>query len=372
MASPSKVHLENFLVSEKSHDVFYPFPRLPSELRHQIWRHYLADATPQMYRFKLRCPDRALYDPWGNNLIPGDKIFLEPPGCFPGQEGTDFLQPLRVSTATRHIASVTCVESRQAVLELFPDTLRFRQLPFGWTGDEAPGGIDSADAAGLPEYVLRFNGVKDIIVFQVAWEDQQAAIGISKLKGSPPDEFLNIRHVGIGAGELQMGYDWIEANYGTPLQDCRCETEECQDYCKKEPLPSFLALFPLLQTLCIAGVPRGAIHRPGDTIQPQKGLSRKINNCPCPENGPRHSWQMIKAWDACGWFAIYDERSGCSFHKFGKIEEIRQRWRSHFPYYRALDHLEIKFIQLWDPDLSTHSQPCSSCIYRSSNVFPLS
>ena len=47
----------------------------------------------------------------------GVQLFLQPRECLGGQANY-FHQPLRASTATRRIASATCVESRQVVLEM--------------------------------------------------------------------------------------------------------------------------------------------------------------------------------------------------------------------------------------------------------------
>jgi hypothetical protein len=220
---------------------------------------------------------------------------------------------------------------------------------------------DSPDGAGFPEYILRYNSIKDIIIFHAAWEDQEAAIKIAEFMGGPPDDFLKIRHVGISVGAFRIAHNGA-LRYGTPRYDCRCMTEECQDYCKKEPLPGFLSLFPNLETFYIANVPNSSIHLPGDQIQAGKGPSKGAN-CPCRNNGPRHSWPMIKNQVTCGWFVIYNEGSGCPFPKINKVEDIRRRWRPHFPYYRALNHLAIKFIQPWDPDLLTASPQCNRCVY---------
>ena len=235
------------------------------------------------------------------------------------------MQPLRESTTTRRIASMTCVESRQLVLEMYPDTLTFRLFPPRW-GLMADGPIkdwDSPDGSGFPEHVLRFNGAQDVFVFYANWEDQESAIEIAKLRGCPPDDFLKIRHVSIAVDEIKSRY--VPRRLGLPRYETfycedKCATDQYQDCCKKEPLPDFLSLFPLIEKFYIAGVPSSSTHRLSDHIQAGKEPSRDAN-CPCPNDGPRHSWSIIKSSDACGWFAIYDERSMCPFPKFNRIEE---------------------------------------------------
>ena len=126
----------------------------------------------------------------------------------------------------------------------------------------------------------------------------------------------------------------------------------------KRAFPSFLSLFLLLETFYVAGVPNTTIHLPGDQIHAGNGRLGDTN-CPCPNDKPRHSWPLIRNLDACGWFLIYDEHSVCPFSKFDNVEKIRLHWCPHFPYYRALNYLEIEFIQLWDPD----SRRCRCCVY---------
>jgi hypothetical protein len=248
---------------------------------------------------------------------------------------------------------------------MYPDTLRFRQFSWGWMRDPPPD--DSSDGEGWPEYVLHLNYAKDIIIFHAFWADQGAAIKIAKFKGSPPADFFKIRHVGISLGSLTVVYH-SHHTYGqrgefrNHLGHCRCEAEECQDSCKEEPLPKFLSLSPSLEKFYIAGALDRVYHPPKDKLQAANGPSGEAN-CPCPTSGPRHSWPMIKTWDACGWFVIYDERSACLFPKSDRIEKIRRERRPHFPYYRALDHLEIRFIQLWDPETLSKSPQCSHCHY---------
>jgi hypothetical protein len=345
-------------------DVFQPFPRLPLEIRNKIWSFYLADATRQMYRFSLRYPIRSQVKLPKNCSLPGDELFLEPTFTrnkrYAGTSaGLDFLQPLKESTNTRRIASATCVQSRQVVLELFPDTLPFRHFPskWGWW----------MHVAEFPEYILRFNGAKDIFVFNADWEDQAAAIQISSFRGSPPDSFSRIRHVGIAVDRFTKEHlpqiripPHLPSTYGTYY--CPCTTEQCQDCCKQEPLPEFLSLFPLLKKFYVARVPIRSNHQPLDQI-PSFPPPPEHVICPCPE-GPKHSWPMIRSTDACGWFVIYDERSPCPFPKIKRVENLRRLWRPHFPYYRALSHLEILFIQLWDPETCSNSPPCNECVHE--------
>ena len=177
MASPSARCPATDIISENSRAVFPLFPRLPPELRRKIWMYYLTDATPQMYRFTLRYPHRLSYNPWRNHLCPGDQVFLRLPQCIRGSED------------------------------------KHRK--------------DRPDGAGFPEYILRFNSVKDIVVFHAAWEDQEAAVKIANLRGSLPDAFLKIPHVDIAVGGFQMVHN-RPLRYGMPRYECGCATEQCQ------------------------------------------------------------------------------------------------------------------------------------------------
>jgi len=306
--------------------IFHQYPRLPTELRHKIWTHYVEDATPQIYRFIFRYPEYMSRRHLGRfSYRAGDQLFLQPIESTSGPEEKHLLQPLRESMVTRYIASATCVQSRQVVLQLYPDVLTFRYFPPGWGWREGPPGLwPKTDRVGFPEYVLRFNGAQDIIVFHADWTGLEAAVEISNLRGSPFDNFLKMRHVGIAVHKLRnIYYRQGPPGYGAHDSICTCETEECEDYCKKEPLPSFLSLFPRIEKFYIAGVPSSSTHQPGDQILAKQFPSGNAN-CPCPNEGPRHSWPLIKSSDACGSFVIYDKRSTCPFPKFDRVEELRQ------------------------------------------------
>jgi 2EXR family len=120
------------MAPENPHGTFHLFPRLPAEPRRKIWTLCIDDAKPQIYRFELRYPPRLSYSPWRNHPRKGDQVFLPPPKTYLGYEDKILLlKPLRVSNTTRHIVSATCVESRQVVLEMYPNTLRFRYFRWG-------------------------------------------------------------------------------------------------------------------------------------------------------------------------------------------------------------------------------------------------
>jgi hypothetical protein len=71
--------------------VFHLFSELPAGLRNKVWTHYLADATPQMYRFILRYPRRLLKGSGDNHTQANDQLFLRPVGCITRPREQDFL-----------------------------------------------------------------------------------------------------------------------------------------------------------------------------------------------------------------------------------------------------------------------------------------
>jgi hypothetical protein len=160
---------------------------------------------------------------------------------------------------------------------MFPDTLNFRHFPreWGWVEGLPPWYEPLIDGVGFPEYVLRFNGAKDIIVFHASRYDQDNAVKIAKLSGSLPTCFSKIRYVGIAVDKFcKSSQSTIPALYGASM--CAYNTEECQDYCKEEPLQRLLSLFPLLEKFYIASVPSSSTHQPGDQIL-TKSPSRDAN-----------------------------------------------------------------------------------------------
>lgn len=386
--------LSNAIFSQSPHEMllnaFQPFARLPFELRLKIWKHYLDDQTPQLYRFSLRYPYRQCYnDTHVRRMGAGDPVILEPIQCISDDNQNQsrpqefYTRPFREITNIRNIASLTCLESRQAVLEMFPDTLNFRILTERWTVNQARPRDkepisereaewrapylayrardratnrrytyqidDGVDGPGLPVFPLRFNGHKDIFIFNARWEDLDATLQVSKLQGFPPNEFLKMRHVGIAVNDLRSDVQNRPERTSYGSGQCRenCTATACSDHCQHDPLPGFLSLFPLLKTCYIAGVPDTTNHHLGDHFEAGTPPPAEAN-CPCPVEGTRHSWPVIRSSQACGWFVIFDERSPCPFPKFSRIEELRKHWRPHFPYYQVLNHLDVRFIQpLW-------------------------
>lgn len=350
-------HLTSF-----SHGAFYLFPKLPPELQLKIWSHYLEDATPQMYRFTLRYPRRPSHQKYEVEMIqPIDQLFLQPYNSTndysvqgEAQSERACLQSIRKSTNTRYIASMTCVQSRQVVLEMFPDTLTFRIFPkvWGYIGYETWRKWDNPDGTPFPDHVLRFNGARDIIVFNASWTCQAYAVQISRLKGSPHDFFRNIQHVGLDTERLMAfkGREQILPPYRTWYYErrfndrSRCTTNECGDRCIREPLPHFISLFPKVKKLYIVETPRSI---PQDENQQREAGNRSDcnKNCPCPAEGLGYDWPLIRDSNTGRWFVIYDERGDCPFPKLPVVEKVRKNWRGYFPYYRAFKDLDIKFIQ---------------------------
>ncbi len=227
--------------------------------------------------------------------------------------------------------------------------------------------MNQQDSRSYPDYTLRFNGARDIIVFHAYWEGQEAVADIVRLRGSHPISFMKMRHVGLAL----CGFGWFHEQlypYPPVKDDCDCSTDDCHDCCKskEESLLRFLACFPSLETFYVAGIPEST-----SGIIPYafaSGPPIVDANCLCPtqEGGKLvHTWPTVEAADACGWFVIYDERSTCPFPKFPAIESLRRFWRPHFPCYQALDHLEIKFIRhiQHSPTLGLNTCHCYDAAY---------
>lgn len=343
-----------------SDPAFHPFPALPYELRTKIWMEHLKEATPLVYRFSMRYSRRSCVKSglvWHSEIYhyaakPEDRVILKPTAY--DDIRSDFLrQNLILSTSASRAALATCIESRQIALKILPDSLPFRNLPRFWTANGCHKD-DPADGTAYPEYILRFNGARDIIIFDAGWEDQEAVVEISKLQGRVPDGCSRMQHVGISVGALEFGHGWDGLgvpSYGVNPDECRCVTDDCRDTCRLEPLPRFLSCFPLLKTFYIARV---SCSDPGDTSNSVRTYLKDAScQCNLEENGVggsgvRHVWSTIKSADIDRWCVAWDERTGC-FPTNYLIEEIRQFWRAQFPYYKELKHLDIKFLRRLDP-----------------------
>jgi hypothetical protein len=344
---------------------FHGFSLLPYELRARIWTEHLENATPLVYRFKIRYNLRSrvksgwIYDCdlYHYNAQPDDVVILEPGGSeipFLRITASEHRRTLASSTLASRTTLATCSESRQLATRLLPDSLPFRILPPRWT-DEMENQESLPDGTGYPEYVLRFNGARDIIIFHANWEDQEAVINISKL-GGPPASFSQMQHIGLTIGSFDYGHgdtcNIFGPSYGISRDECRCLTDDCTDACQLEPLPRFLACFPSLQSFYIARISNdGADY--GD-VSESVWTRLADASCHCEPRSessePKHVWPTIKSADIDRLCVVWDERTGC-FPTHYLIDVIRQGWRSHFPYYQALEHLNIRFLRRLDPEV---------------------
>ncbi|KAH8880485.1 hypothetical protein GQ53DRAFT_536695 [Thozetella sp. PMI_491] len=347
-----------------SNQNFHYFPLLPYELRAQIWRELLRDATPLVYKMMIQYNRRSLVRGsrlglpiYHYNAQPDDVVILDPgiEGRYDQDEAEPHRRQLAACTFASRAALATCSESRQLAVGLLPDSLPFRMLPHCWT-EEGDWLDEPADGSGCPEYVLRFNGARDIVLFHADWEDQEAVVKISELRG-PPIPFTRMQHIGLTVRSLERGHadrdNYWDLCYGVNPAECMCSTPACSDACRLEPLPRFLACFPSLKTFYLARVSSDTVDAGDQSMYDWTREEDATCHCePEPRSGePKHKWPIIRVSDIDRWCVAWDERTDC-FPIHYLVEEIRQGWRSHFPYYKALDHLDIKFLRRLDPIVS--------------------
>lgn len=351
-ATPTLHKLDLDQSDEDQKDTFYPYTRLPFELRLKIWAHYLEDESHQIYRFSLRYLLRSGTRPAIlRSVESSDRVYLQP---VKDSEDDDldgvacYLEPLWQSTLLRRIASRTCVEARHVVLESFPDTLEFRVLPRQWGDIRGSWSRLPLSVTGYPARTLRFNGTKDIMIFNASFDDQAFVAEIARKSNIPVEGFQNIRNMGLAVGSLR---EWSPTEFmasretgkwqceiGTSCTGTSCHKCNEQDYTRQ-----FLSLFPSLDTFYLAGLPASSNHPLTDKRKDLKALKYTI--CPCSDTS-KHTWPTIRSSHDCGWFMIYDERSDCPFPKFGGLERLREVWRPDFPY-QAANGIEVRFIQPW-------------------------
>ncbi|KAH8647815.1 hypothetical protein BX600DRAFT_530781 [Xylariales sp. PMI_506] len=371
------------------YESFHLYRHLPTELRREIWMHYLAEVTPMMYRFFPQYPARSSaiiqdhhHDDGRRPLQSEDTQVLRQQqpvadaiALLPfarrarGMMRSERLRSLAESTAPVRIATATCVEARQFAHELLPDTLVFSCPPEDGTGGPrrlSAGAHDSPGTAGsCPLYSLRFNGRQDIVVLQASWEEQCELADLAKSAAgdsSPsrnavmPQSFARMRNVGITIGSLDRANN-IRRGFRADPRECRCDTDDCSDSCRLESLPRFLAgCFPAVEAFFLAGIPGRVGSLLGGYYDHQHQRAKKEdirlgsrNPCPCSTcrelAGAKRVWPAIKLADTGDEYVIYDERAKCAFPAFHVVEAIRQSWRPQFPYYKVLDHLDIRFIR---------------------------
>ncbi|KAK8111671.1 uncharacterized protein PG998_008128 [Apiospora kogelbergensis] len=288
---------------------FHPYSRLPLELRREIWLHFLEEErkTSHVYTFHFRYPKRNLVATTESRrqpprpedfhdhyqARPGDRAILQP---FLWRKDTEtggltpHLLPLKTATAAWRTAAATCAESREMVLDVLPDVLTFQVLPYSWACKELP--EDRSDGSNFPP-------------------------------PAPPD-----------------------------------------DACRLEPLPAFLALFPQLRTLYLA-------HARPTQISPGKLKSAMPSHCP-----PRAAAPPDAEVFGTGWYSTTGDYTGPVFRAVDflrqslvgyaaddggrfmpssripgdrMILEMRESWRRVFPYYKSLQHLDIRFMAQLEP-----------------------
>ncbi|KIN03391.1 hypothetical protein OIDMADRAFT_143054 [Oidiodendron maius Zn] len=317
--------------------VFYPFLELPYELRAKIWMEHLKEATPLLYRFEIQYSLRSrvrsdiIYD---HNIYhyvakPKDTVILKPI-AFDGYDEEQLPNLIR-STLSSRTALATCTESRQIALKILPDSLPFRKLPRLWTlFDDTKD--DPADGTAYPEYILRFNGAKDIIIFHASWENQEAVVEISKFQGYSPDGFSRMQHIGLTVGALDEGHGYhsavISTAYGVNPAECRCSTVDCHD-------------------VSDLGSDHDRKNRKGAYLE-DAGCRCETEEGRVGGSAKKHIWSTIRSSDIDRWCVAWDERTGC-FRTNYIVKAIRENWRPNFPYYKALEHLDIKFLRRLDP-----------------------
>jgi hypothetical protein len=344
---------------------FTCFLALPYELRRKVWIEHLQESTPLIYRFRIRYnlhsrvryTEGEFYSTYHYAPQLNDRVVLSAP--TPHYYGNPEWQNLVNSTSASRATLTTCQESRQIALEFLPHSLPFRRLPVCWTDPENNATLEEpADGSNYPEYILHYNGARDIIVFQDAtWEDQEAVFKISQLQCRVPDAFMGMEHVGISIRSFACGHRSDPggefSSYGVTRNQCACSTDACRDACRFEPLPRFLSCFPSLKTFYIARVSDDG-YDGGDTLT---GMPVSLENadCHCRDSlneelsvERKHSWSVIKSADINRWCVVWDERTGC-IPVHSRVELTRRYWRPNFPYYKEMKHLDIKFIRRLDP-----------------------
>ena len=206
MPTPMLHKLDLDQLDEDPKDTFHPYNRLPLELRLKILTHYLEDEFQRTYRFSLRYLLRSGTRPAIlRSVESSDRVYLQPVKGFKDDDldsVASYLEPLRQSTLLRIIASRTCVEALQ-VVEAFPDTLEFRVLPRQWGDIRGSWSRLPLSSKGYPACTLRFNGTKNIMIFDDSFDDQAFVAEISGKSNVPVEGFLGIRNMGLAIGSLR-------------------------------------------------------------------------------------------------------------------------------------------------------------------------
>jgi hypothetical protein len=235
------------------------FERLPPELRREIWFSFLQDAQPLVYQLCLRYSERSRAQTGFSGRIPvyhyfptsADQVVFEL-AAYTTQSSlayvsTRYRPNLIHATQCARTTLAICKEARDVALTHLPHSLSFHKLPRGWTCAGAHQ-ADAADGSDYPDYTLHFHGGRDIFIFDAFWKDQEAVSRICEMQGRVPNAFAHMTRIGIGVRNLWTGHAEHQpfgSNYGVSCEECDCSTVACEDACRFDPLPKFVACFPL-------------------------------------------------------------------------------------------------------------------------------
>ncbi|KLU81863.1 hypothetical protein MAPG_00944 [Magnaporthiopsis poae ATCC 64411] len=369
-------------------NAFHRFRWLPAELRRLIWLQHLGEAasSPTIYRFKIlhtvstfpKIEDGA----YRQVATAEDDVFLAPMATLEYkyldiEDNRFYWDNLVRSTRANRAALAACPESRQIAVGLLPDAIPFRKLTRTGSRDLVEwtrGCVDINHARSLPEYLLRFNRNRDIIVFDTTWYDEEVMMQLSRFvdneNGAAPRRwtkvFSQLRRVGLSMESFARGATggYHEFSYGVcRTEHCGCATDACRDSCRLDPLPGFLtSIFPELETFYIAQVAGVLDDNPKDNYEPFVPL--RDADCKCAaaasakedpgetgtnQPGRHHVWPSFRSADIDRLCACWDEQTGCLSPYSMLLDWIRREWRPQFPYYQKLEHLDIRFLRRLDP-----------------------
>jgi hypothetical protein len=320
--------------------IFHQFSLLPYEVRQKIWVDSLDETAPRVHMLRLHTNYNYKVD---QEAHPYHKAWL-------ALVVNPHLQP---KSRWPYILGRTCRESREAVVKILPDTLAF-----------------SAKGRNDQKCTMRFSAAEDIIhMAGTRWFPLVWFLNVLKVN-RPFEPFWKIQNLAIDLDDLQSDLK-STAGYWGGFCGCRVVTDSitwegnaddiqvCEDVCREEPLPRFLACFPSLRKFYMANVfePLGTIFQ-----QPDEGLQQLATrggaytmgtaldgnpvlytNYPGYESTPQ-AWPLVR----CGedtWFVIYDVRKPSPFRELWQLKYIHNHWRDKFPFYQAFSHLEINVLR---------------------------
>ncbi|KAH3911326.1 hypothetical protein HBH56_133400 [Parastagonospora nodorum] len=303
---------------------FHPFPRLPYELRRQIWVESLSHQVPRVYALDL---DITLTDQNNDTDMPMRPTNVKFAPAIPLDDSDELRNLIDATHTSRKIGS-TCREARDATAYVLPDMFEMNANPKPFQGNSQRPHISTG--------YFRFNAKRDIIgVLHSSIERLDYIRTWAKRGNVLPNSHL-IRHVALDIDfteDTRISGVWTKCGCGRP--DCVV--------CSRDPLLDFTRLFPRLESFHLMQYSTSFVAE--SVAWPTVDVA-PVRECDCYNSGQciKHDWPLFRGMADDSWFISYTEDGGCMYPILPRLAHDRPQ-ECRWPYYDALGDLDMRILR---------------------------